>query len=238
VEVAILQLIKSTRTNKDGQYRIEKVPIGTYALTARRLGYVPWRDSIVLTADENYRRDILLRPSTVTLDSVKVTERYNDPLMDEFEEHRRLGFGHFITSDELRKMEGTRMSTVLSRVPGLAMIPGTGGEAWILSKRMPPSMGGCTPSDVPRPGGKVYTPSKGEANRGVRCACYAQVYLDHTLMNGGMPTDPFNVNEIPVSQIEAIEFYAGPSQTPGKYAKLGSPCGVYVIHTRRPDDSD
>ncbi len=35
-------------------------------------------------------------------------------------------------------------------------------------------------------------------------------------------------------QIEAIEFYSSPAQTPSKYSRLNSRCGVYVIHTRRP----
>lgn len=43
----------------------------------------------------------------------------------------------------------------------------------------------------------------------------------------------FDINTVPASSVAAIDFYAGPSQTPLKYAKLNSACGVLVIHTRR-----
>ncbi len=34
-EVAIVQLLKSTRTDKNGEYRVEKIPYGTQLLTAK-----------------------------------------------------------------------------------------------------------------------------------------------------------------------------------------------------------
>ena len=35
-------------------------------------------------------------------------------------------------------------------------------------------------------------------------------------------------------QIQAIEFYAGPAETPSEYQTLNSDCGVLVIWTRTP----
>ena len=42
-----------------------------------------------------------------------------------------------------------------------------------------------------------------------------------------------NLQRIAVEDIEAIEFFAGPAQTPAEYSDLGSNCGVLVLHTRR-----
>ena len=81
----------------------------------------------------------------------------------------------------------------------------------------------------------MYNPSKAERAQGLTCACYAQVYLDNTLVNSGGPTEPYDVNAIPAEQIEAIEFYASPAQTPAKYGRPNSACGVLVIHKRRPN---
>jgi hypothetical protein len=47
------------------------------------------------------------------------------------------------------------------------------------------------------------------------------------------PGDRCNLNELIVMQIEAIEYYAGPADTPAKYNNLGANCGVLVVHTRR-----
>ena len=52
-------------------------------------------------------------------------------------------------------------------------------------------------------------------------------------MNHGTPTPPFEANELHADQIEALEWYAGASETPGRYAKLNSDCGVLVVHMRR-----
>ena len=59
------------------------------------------------------------------------------------------------------------------------------------------------------------------------------MYLDNLLMNPQQPTEPFDINTIAPEQIEAIEFYAGASQTPLRYSNLNSACGVLVIHRRR-----
>jgi hypothetical protein len=53
-------------------------------------------------------------------------------------------------------------------------------------------------------------------------------------MNGAIePTEPFDISMIAPEQVEAVEFYAGPAQTPLKYSRMGSNCGVLVIWTRR-----
>jgi hypothetical protein len=83
------------------------------------------------------------------------------------------------------------------------------------------------------PGQGVYVPGAFEVRAGVKVACYAQVYLDDALMNPSRPTEPFDIGTIYADQLEGVEFYAGPSQLPLKYAKLDSRCGVLVLWTRR-----
>jgi hypothetical protein len=48
----------------------------------------------------------------------------------------------------------------------------------------------------------------------------------------------FDINSIPVAQIEAIEYYASAAETPTKYSALNSQCGVLVIHTLRYHSTD
>ncbi|MES2177937.1 MAG: carboxypeptidase regulatory-like domain-containing protein [Gemmatimonadota bacterium] len=79
----------------------------------------------------------------------------------------------------------------------------------------------------------LYCPSQAEQAMGMTCGCYAQVYVDNALMNPGKPTEPFDINTMPPSTIEALELYASPAQTPIRYQRMNSACGVVVIHTRR-----
>jgi hypothetical protein len=202
------------------------------------VGYAATSANIIVATDDELVKDFTLRQSIAVLDSVPVVAKRIDPRMDEFEEHRRVGLGHFLTRDELAKNEGRRMSDILSRISGLGIVQGRAGRGFILSRRyvIPLSelKDACDPSDRPRPPGeKLFRPTKIEALEGKICACYAQVYLDNHLMNPGQPTEPFDVNSFSSKQIEAIEYYASPAETPSKYARLNSPCGVYVMHTRR-----
>jgi hypothetical protein len=60
------------------------------------------------------------------------------------------------------------------------------------------------------------------------------VYVDGHMVSGRSQSDPlFDMNSIQPDQIEAIEFYAGPSETPPEYSGLNSTCGVLVIWTRK-----
>jgi hypothetical protein len=171
----------------------------------------------------------------VTLASVDVNAERLSPLLTEFEENRKLGLGHFLDRAEIAKLEGSHLSTLLEQVPGARFVHANGGNsAWLLTT--------IVFSNNP------YYPEKYELMKGLRIACYAQVFLDGTLMNrpvlmdpdinekaprGKRATPPFAVNSIPPTMIEAVEFYASPAQTPARYAGYGSECGVLVIHTRR-----
>ena len=63
--------------------------------------------------------------------------------------------------------------------------------------------------------------------------CYAQIYLDAVPLYSGRDGEPIpDINELLVSQYEAIEWYSGASETPSKYTNLNSGCGVLVLHTR------
>lgn len=54
--------------------------------------------------------------------------------------------------------------------------------------------------------------------------CYPEYWIDGQLNNGWGPV-------IPVRDIEALEVYTGPSDTPGEFAGRNSGCGTIVIWT-------
>lgn len=108
-------------------------------------------------------------------------------------------------------------------------------------------MSSCTPGPVPRSVGPdsplarclrregiYYVPDQGEQSRGMPVGCYSRVYLDNQLLNPGTPTPAFNLREIPPTQVEAMELYAGATQVPTEFLSRNSSCGVLVIHLRRP----
>jgi hypothetical protein len=221
-EVALPDLGKTVTTDEQGRFRLGDIRPGTHRVLVRRLGYAPLDTAIGFRANQTLDRRIILR-RTVTLDSVNVVAE--QPILpSSFDQNRRLGLGQFITRDALAKQEGRKLSDMLRELRGADLEQGTGGRAWLLSSRSPAALGKTD----------IYYAESHEILQGMRKeGCYAQVYRDDVLLNPSNPTEPFDVNSIVLNQVEAIEYYSGPAQTPAKYNRLGAHCGVLVLWTRR-----
>ncbi|MGH9889535.1 MAG: hypothetical protein ACREBE_28640, partial [bacterium] len=213
-------------TDARGGFRLAEIPAGEHEVVVRHVGFSALETKIAFAAGATVDRKVMLS-RVVALDSVVTKAVKNAP--SDFEENRKLGLGHFFTRAELAKLEGNRLGDVLSQMAGLGVIRGRSSGAWVVSKRRPPSL----PSPTGAKDATNYYPEKDERTRGIMAACYAQVYMDNVLMNPSRPTEPFDINTIDPSQIEALEWYASPAETPLKFSKLNSTCGVLVLHTRR-----
>jgi hypothetical protein len=219
----------SVRSDSAGRYRLTGVPMGVYTLSVRALGFVPVSNRIVVSDERDITHDVLLFQSNVRLDELVVRADAIDSRMFEFEENRSLGLGRFVARSELDAQRGQSLATIMAKVNSVGIVRGMGNRGWILSRR-PIVTGSCREGQA---GGALYGPSRSERSQGMVCGCYAQVYLDGQLMNPGYPAEPFDVNTFSADQLEAIEWYASASQTPARYARLNSGCGVYVMHSRR-----
>ncbi|MGH7638401.1 MAG: carboxypeptidase regulatory-like domain-containing protein, partial [Gemmatimonadaceae bacterium] len=227
VQVLLPAVSRTAFTDAQGRFRISNVPPGTHDVSVRRIGYQQLTLRVPFAASQTVERRVLLS-RVVQLDTVAVSARAELP---SFDEHRRIGLGQFLTRDMLAKQESRRLSEVLSEVSGTNVVRGSRGfTAWLSASRGGRAGGGCYDLD-----------GESELDRlqGKRCACYAQVYLDNMPLFLGRQMDEVpNLDRIPVSAIEAIEFYRSPAETPAKYSTLNSNCGVLVIHTRRTFEPD
>lgn len=215
-EIVLPELQKAVLTDEAGAFRVGDVTPGPHRVQVRRLGFGPLDTTITFAANQTVDRRIYLH-RVVTLDSVTVVaERVVIP---SFEEHRRIGLGHFFTRDELAKQEGRRLSDVLTQLPGIKLVSGVGNKSWVATGRGPRSL---NPQCRVREGETKLDPPD--------CSCYAAVYVDKVLVSR---TEVPNINRFAPGDIEAIEYFASPAQTPIEYTELNSQCGVVVIHTRR-----
>ena len=220
-EVLFPELGLSTRANARGEFNISDIPPGTHKIVARSLGYMPLETELTFAPNQTDERTLYLHRVTM-LDSVMTTA---DRRLRTFEENRRAGFGSFRTRDDLAKMEGRSMSSIIGELSGARVSHGNTSSAWLTRGRGSQSLAGADLSD----------PDPFSAARGARAACYAQVYVDGVnVYRGHNNAEPlFDLSSITPKDIEAIEYYAGPSQTPGLYSNLNSTCGVLVIWRRR-----
>jgi hypothetical protein len=225
-EVLLPRLSKQTRAGRDGRFRIEDIPPGIHELVVRQVGYAPQTMELAFAPKDRIDRTILLRRAQ-TLDPVNVEAASG---IASFEEHRKLGLGSFLTRAELEKKDNHKLSDIVTQLRG-ARVQLTGGNRGFLysGRRMVSSI------DPRGTKGSSDTFAKENAGTGGNSAfCYAQVWLDdHILYRGAEGEQLFDINTIAPSQIEAMEYYSGPSSTPFKYSRSNSQCGVLVIHTRR-----
>ena len=220
VEVSLPALSRMTFTNADGAFRIAEVPVGTHHVLLRRIGWQPRAVDVEFAAGATVERKFLLS-KVVALDTVAVTA---SELPRDFEEHRKQGLGRFLTGADLERLRGQPVHVALRNIPGLQLVTGSVGAAWVRGGR------GASLSDTMCRDLEGATTLDGEKG----CNCFAQVFLDGMRLYDGKSKGPVpNINTIPAESIEAIEFYVGGAQTPLKYSTLNSGCGVLVIHTRR-----
>jgi hypothetical protein len=249
-EVTITDLGRSTLTNRRGQFRFAGLPTGPHLVSVRVVGFAKRTASITL---QNARAlDERLLISRAVAQNLAAVEVVGAGVPTEFEERRKLGLGSYITRAQLDSARGQRLGTVMAMVKGMGTALSNmdgGAHAYVVGKRAPSHLaprgasgGTCgttrttactfTFDDVAQQG--YYCPTPGERARGMTaCQCFAQVYLDDRIMNSGKPTEPFDVNTIPIDEIAGVEFYPSPSSTPARYSTLNSVCGVMLIWTRK-----
>jgi hypothetical protein len=230
-EIYFPELSKVGRSGIDGSFEIADIPAGEQHVVIRHIGYGVLDTKLAFAANSTLDRQVFLSRAAL-LDSVVVTDRATLNILRDFEDNRRVGLGHFLDRSELAKQTpDTKIGRLMSQWPGVTVF-GSGGHMYVVGNRkgpplcMPNAPASCFESQG------YYVPRLGDPS-GVRRDCYSQIYIDGVLMNHGNPTPYFDLGATYADQAEAVEWYAGPSETPGRYSNLNAVCGVLVIHTRR-----
>jgi len=169
----------------------------------------------------------------VTLDSVVIRDKAVDPRLRDYEDNRRLGLGQFFTRADLEKRGTSQIDDILQDLRGVVLVRGAQANAYLATKRMVNLCPAGNTECIVRHR-LVWLPGNGfTAHPGAVTACYAQIWLDNQLMNPEHPAEPFDLRGLNPSAMESIEYYDGVTNTPSRYSRQGSECGVLVMHTRR-----
>lgn len=220
VEVSFPELGLSVRTNARGEFHVIGIPPGTHRMIARSLGFSPIETFLTFASSQIDERTLFLHRVTV-LESVRTTASAH---LRSFDENRRVGLGKFLTREDLQKVEGHSIASVLGQLSGVQVVRGSSASAWLASGRGPRSLSGAS----------VTLPDAASYQRGARAACYAQVWVDGVHVYKARDGEPlFDLSSIMSREIEAVEYYTGPAETPAIYANLKSTCGVLVVWTHR-----
>ena len=207
VEVLIEGTALRATTGLHGRYLIEGGPSGRRWVLFRSVGYLPERMEVLLTAGDTTVANAVLVPRAVVLESINVDAKVpRGEGREGFEERRRLGFGKFYDSLELRRSEHLRLDDLLRRQGGVEVrqLP-TPEKPWVAFH---PNR--LCPMQVYYNGSKI-----GEGGR------FAE-YLHW-----------FDLKTFSISSLESVEVYRSAAQVPGIYGGPTADCGVILLWGRQ-----
>jgi hypothetical protein len=204
-QVSIVRTGIRIGTGPNGRFRIVDVPPGQYILIVRRVGFHPTSAIVDVAESDTLRLAYTLERLTTMLDTVVIAERRQSPRLMEFESRRKLGFGQFMTQDEIEKRNSAYATELFRKFPSVNVSPTNSSsipEYYALSRR-----------------------EGGDPNVG---ACPIQIFLD-----GVKLPSPFNLDLLPSPrELAGIEVYASSGTIPPQYAGFNTGCGVILVWTR------
>jgi len=204
--------IGSVRTDSAGTFRFVDVPAGTLMLRTTMIGLRPSLKVLSLGATEEIHLTVTLDAAvqelpamTVREDSSRTPSLLSDPTG--FDARRRNATGGlYILAADIEKKHLVETEEIFHGIPSIYM--DTGGIVVV-------NRGVNSTRDLERKGDQFY-----------HCIG-AQVVLD-----GAPMPQPFNINEVSLDRIRAIEVYRGAATTPAPLRTLKTNCGTIAIWTK------
>lgn len=116
-------------TSETGEFRFAGIGRGAVRLVVRRLAFYPETLTVSFPREGTLPLVVPLALQIPILNTVVVrgTMRLFSGPMAEFNRRRSLGFGHFITREQIERRRATRTTDLLRMVPGLAFDRGESG---------------------------------------------------------------------------------------------------------------
>jgi hypothetical protein len=222
-EVSVPRLRLTTTTAVDGSFRLSGISSGREIVMVKRLGFASITTTLNFAPGDSIDTDFILLPSAQNLPGVRIKGQAQDRKLAEFNRRKAEGFGHFLTSDQLEKMQTRAMAEVLNTIPGPQIYrSNVSSAAWVASARGQQSIN------------NTFQVDQMDVNRGApNGQCYAAVFLDgnpvFTAQNGQAL---FDINSIPTASVAGIEYYAGAGSMPPEFNGPRNTCGAVVIWTK------
>ena len=137
IEVILVGSDRHTVSDTLGRYSLVGAPRGRRMLLFRAVGYRPVQEWVLLGTEDTVWANATMLAAAKQLSPITVTERPAAPRgmgVEAFEERRRMGFGKFIDSAELRRSEHLGLVDLLRRLPGIEFV-GAGRHWYAASAR-------------------------------------------------------------------------------------------------------
>ena len=197
-----------------GKLLIKHVAPGTYIIQARRVGYAPQRRFVKVGADTT-RVQFTLYPGS-SLDTVKVTA-FSDSWAQDFERHRKLGFGKFYNAVDILESRESLLSSFLKRTPGVLV---SVGEPDVVHSIR--ASGRCGMMQIYWDGMLMNGSESSPGN----------LLVQDKPRGGFGNAAAFDINSIQLETVAAIEVYTDVAAIPALYASTRDECGALFIWSK------
>jgi hypothetical protein len=137
-----------TTTGRDGSYRFDSLPSGTQRITVERLGFPESINLVDLTAKSPKSLATVMAVPVNTLPTVDV--KANQASITSalqrvgFTQRQKGTIGHFLTPDQIAKIDARSTTDLLSHVPGAREIYTATGRRIVAAGSAPADGGACT----------------------------------------------------------------------------------------------
>ena len=200
-------------------------PAGKYSFEVLRMGYQPiYTDEFQVAAgSRDIDLTITLPNAPIMLDPA-VVEGERQPFapgpLEGFYERKRRGWGIQLDQEAIEAKAPVQVTDILRNLAGVRVV-GMGGN------KVTVEMVGQAPR-IPPP--NISGAGSGRSRFTADAGCPVQYWVDGVLYK---PDPYYGINELLVSDIEAVEVYRRASETPAEFLSSDSRCGVVVIWTKR-----
>lgn len=188
-------------SNRQGRFALTDVAPGLLEVHFTRLGYAPRTAFLVVQPGRTVDLDVEMPTAAIEIAPIEVTVRSQFLEREGFYKRGALGWGQTWDRKQIESLAPVYVSDIVRRANG------------VFVQRLP----GGVDTYLQAINLRVSTPDRG--------LCALAVYVD------GIRTGTFNLNQVDLGDIEAMEVYTG-GNGPIEY-QLMNPCSVVLIWTHR-----
>lgn len=141
-------------TDRNGEYAIEKVPLGTYTLKTRYIGYEEYSDEITLSqANATLNLDIQLSLTAVEFEDVVIQGLRQGQVKALNQQMNAANIKNVLSNEEMEKFPDMNTAEALQRIPGVSITRSQGEGQFIFLRGTEPRLTNVTVN-----GQKIATP--------------------------------------------------------------------------------
>jgi hypothetical protein len=219
--IVVIGAARETTTDGAGRFHLDSLASGSWTVEARAIGYAPVRSMVSLRRESTESTSFEFRAPIPSLERVLVYGRTTarERFMNDFMTRRDQGLGTFFTPDDIENAHPVSLTQLLSRIPGIHLIP--------LNRK--PTLAFTVPmSRSDQTLGSGVGPQGAPVIRG-RLNCVPQVFIDGQRVENG--ADDLDWVATPANVL-ALEIHSDATGVPPAFGPF-TDCLVIGIWTKR-----